>query len=165
MEYLKFCFAFSCLMKITNAVYSTDTPQAPAPIPKGKTLFCLLLLNVCGSPRTYTAYCHSARLIEYILTSFTAVNHAKCGNIKSSIFEDVFYRLHDVTVAYKRRRLHARAWIWTCQALHMVERNITVGLHDSARHRRSVCGFSQSCFYLMSFGSLQPRYINPHVML
>ncbi|KAM7369852.1 hypothetical protein PAMP_011142 [Pampus punctatissimus] len=38
MEYLKFCFVFSCWMKFANSIYSTDTLQAPAPIPKDCTL-------------------------------------------------------------------------------------------------------------------------------
>lgn len=36
MEYLKFCFVFSCWLKFANSVSSTETPQAPAPIPKGE---------------------------------------------------------------------------------------------------------------------------------
>lgn len=36
MEYLKFFFVFSCWLKFANSVSSTETPQAPAPIPKGE---------------------------------------------------------------------------------------------------------------------------------
>ncbi|KAF3836595.1 hypothetical protein F7725_029153 [Dissostichus mawsoni] len=38
MEYLKFCFVFSCWVKFALSVFSTDAPQPPAAIPKEKLL-------------------------------------------------------------------------------------------------------------------------------
>lgn len=45
MEYLKFCFVFSCWLKFADALSSTEAPQAPAPIPKGKNFFSALLFE------------------------------------------------------------------------------------------------------------------------
>lgn len=46
MEYLKFCFVFSCWMKFANSVFSTEAPNTPAPIPKGKTAFQTFLFFI-----------------------------------------------------------------------------------------------------------------------
>lgn len=76
MEYLKFCFVFSCCLKFANSVYSTETPQAPAPIPKGKqrqTLFSPP--SHCSSDLKHyrMMWCHNARsrIIHYFLCAFS----------------------------------------------------------------------------------------------
>lgn len=45
MDDLKFCFVFSCWLKIALSLFSTETVQAPAPIPKGRQRSKLFLFT------------------------------------------------------------------------------------------------------------------------
>lgn len=72
-------------MNFASCFLSTDTPQVPAPIPKGKKL---LLSLVCPELKHSLSY----------ITIESICCHANVRFFELSIFKDVIYRPHDVTV-------------------------------------------------------------------
>ncbi|XP_053198466.1 procollagen-lysine,2-oxoglutarate 5-dioxygenase 2 isoform X2 [Scomber japonicus] len=82
MEYLKFCFVFSCWVKFANSVYSTETPQAPVPIPKEK----LLVLTVATEETDgFIRFKQSADYFNYTVKVLGMGEAWKGGDVGRSI--------------------------------------------------------------------------------
>ncbi|KAM7390386.1 hypothetical protein PAMA_008516 [Pampus argenteus] len=82
MEYLKFCFVFSCWMKFADSIYSTDTLQAPAPIPKEK----LLVLTVATEETDgFLRFMQSANYFNYTVKVLGMGEAWKGGDVGRSI--------------------------------------------------------------------------------
>uniref|UniRef100_A0A671XLN7 procollagen-lysine 5-dioxygenase n=1 Tax=Sparus aurata TaxID=8175 RepID=A0A671XLN7_SPAAU len=82
MEYLKFCFVFSCWLKFANSVSSTETPQAPAPIPKEK----LLVLTVATEETDgFHRFMKSASYFNYTVKVLGMGEAWKGGDVGRSI--------------------------------------------------------------------------------
>ncbi|XP_062297590.1 procollagen-lysine,2-oxoglutarate 5-dioxygenase 2 isoform X1 [Scomber scombrus] len=82
MEYLKFCFVFSCWVKFAISVYSTETPQAPVPIPKEK----LLVLTVATEETDgFIRFKQSADYFNYTVKVLGMGEAWKGGDVGRSI--------------------------------------------------------------------------------
>uniref|UniRef100_A0A7N6FL14 procollagen-lysine 5-dioxygenase n=1 Tax=Anabas testudineus TaxID=64144 RepID=A0A7N6FL14_ANATE len=82
MEYLTFCFVFSCWMKFASSVYSTDAPQAPAHIPKEK----LLVLTVATEETDgFLRFMQSAKYFNYTVKVLGMGEGWKGGDVGRSI--------------------------------------------------------------------------------
>ncbi|TNN88343.1 Procollagen-lysine,2-oxoglutarate 5-dioxygenase 2 [Liparis tanakae] len=82
MEYLMFCFVFSCWVKFANCVFSTDAPQAPAPIPKDK----LLVLTVATKETDgFLRFMQSANYFKYNVKVLGMGETWKGGDVGRSI--------------------------------------------------------------------------------
>uniref|UniRef100_H2V8M9 procollagen-lysine 5-dioxygenase n=1 Tax=Takifugu rubripes TaxID=31033 RepID=H2V8M9_TAKRU len=82
MEYLKFCFVFSCCLKIAFSLLSTETAQAPAPIPKEK----LLVLTVATEETDgFQRFLQSARYFNYSVKVLGMGEAWKGGDVGHSI--------------------------------------------------------------------------------
>ncbi|KAF3703649.1 Procollagen-lysine,2-oxoglutarate 5-dioxygenase 2 [Channa argus] len=82
MEYLTFCLVFSCWMKFATSVYSTDAPQAPAPIPKEK----LLVLTVATEETDgFLRFMQSAKYFNYTVKVLGMGEEWKGGDVGHSI--------------------------------------------------------------------------------
>ncbi|XP_068199821.1 procollagen-lysine,2-oxoglutarate 5-dioxygenase 2 isoform X2 [Antennarius striatus] len=81
MEYLKFCFVFSCWLKFANSVF-TETTQAPAPIPKEK----LLVLTVATEETDgFLRFMQSASYFNYTVKVLGMGEAWKGGDVGRSI--------------------------------------------------------------------------------
>nr|XP_046227529.1 procollagen-lysine,2-oxoglutarate 5-dioxygenase 2 isoform X2 [Scatophagus argus] len=82
MEYLKFCFVFSCCLKFANSLSSTETPQTPAPIPKEK----LLVLTVATEETDgFHRFMQSASFFNYTVKVLGMGETWKGGEVGRSI--------------------------------------------------------------------------------
>ncbi|XP_008300503.1 procollagen-lysine,2-oxoglutarate 5-dioxygenase 2 isoform X1 [Stegastes partitus] len=82
MEYLKFCFVFSCWIKFASSVYSTDAPKSPAPIPKEK----LLVLTVATEETDgFRRFMQSANYFNYTVKVLGMGEAWKGGDVGRSI--------------------------------------------------------------------------------
>ncbi|XP_034078001.1 procollagen-lysine,2-oxoglutarate 5-dioxygenase 2 isoform X2 [Gymnodraco acuticeps] len=82
MEYLKFCFVFSCWVKFALCVFSTDTPQPPAAIPKEK----LLVLTVATEETDgFLRFMKSANYFKYNVKVLGMGEPWKGGDVGRSI--------------------------------------------------------------------------------
>ncbi|KAK1884845.1 Procollagen-lysine2-oxoglutarate 5-dioxygenase 2 [Dissostichus eleginoides] len=82
MEYLKFCFVFSCWVKFALSVFSTDAPQPPAAIPKEK----LLVLTVATEETDgFLRFMKSANYFKYNVKVLGMGEPWKGGDVGRSI--------------------------------------------------------------------------------
>ncbi|XP_033964506.1 procollagen-lysine,2-oxoglutarate 5-dioxygenase 2 isoform X2 [Pseudochaenichthys georgianus] len=82
MEYLKFCFVFSCWVKFALCVFSTDTPQTPVAIPKEK----LLVLTVATKETDgFLRFMKSANYFKYNVKVLGMGEPWKGGDVGRSI--------------------------------------------------------------------------------
>ncbi|KAM6970816.1 procollagen-lysine,2-oxoglutarate 5-dioxygenase 2 isoform 1-T1 [Tautogolabrus adspersus] len=82
MEYLKFCFVFSCWMNFATSLSSTETPQTPAPIPKEK----LLVLTVATEETDgFLRFMKSANYFNYTVKVLGMGDSWKGGDVGRSI--------------------------------------------------------------------------------
>ncbi|XP_071778537.1 procollagen-lysine,2-oxoglutarate 5-dioxygenase 2 isoform X2 [Centroberyx gerrardi] len=82
MEYLKFYFLFLCWMNFANSVYSTDTTQAPVPIPKEK----LLVLTVATEESDgFLRFMQSAKYFNYTVKVLGMGAEWRGGDVGRSI--------------------------------------------------------------------------------
>ncbi|KAL3040396.1 hypothetical protein OYC64_011427 [Pagothenia borchgrevinki] len=82
MEYLKFCFVFSCWVKLALSVFSTDAPQPLAAIPKEK----LLVLTVATEETDgFLRFMKSANYFKYNVKVLGMGEPWKGGDVGRSI--------------------------------------------------------------------------------
>ncbi|XP_047205797.1 procollagen-lysine,2-oxoglutarate 5-dioxygenase 2 isoform X2 [Girardinichthys multiradiatus] len=82
MEYLRFCLVLSCCMKLVSSILSSNTPQAPAPIPKEK----LLVLTVATEETDgFRRFMQTANYFNYTVTVLGMGETWKGGDVGRSI--------------------------------------------------------------------------------
>ncbi|KAK5602740.1 Procollagen-lysine,2-oxoglutarate 5-dioxygenase 2 [Crenichthys baileyi] len=82
MEYLRFCLVLSCCMKLVSSIFSSNTPQAPAPIPKEK----LLVLTVATEETDgFHRFMQTANYFNYTVTVLGMGETWKGGDVGRSI--------------------------------------------------------------------------------
>ncbi|MEQ2275338.1 Procollagen-lysine,2-oxoglutarate 5-dioxygenase 2 [Xenotaenia resolanae] len=82
MEYLRFCLVLSCCMKLVSSIFSSNTPQAPASIPKEK----LLVLTVATEETDgFHRFMQTANYFNYTVTVLGMGETWKGGDVGRSI--------------------------------------------------------------------------------